>query len=103
MQIVLNGRTFKYHFGGGRFHILPQCYEFSYGLCLNCLLQVRLIGNQIDQAPLFRYNNRDDEVSFLVRVRTVLEGIKYLMTSVKGASEAVGIWTEDNWDVKRLN
>ena len=27
----------------------------------------------------------------------------YLMSSVKGAAEAVGIWTEDNWYVKRVN
>ena len=25
------------------------------------------------------------------------------MSSVKQASEAVGIWTEDNWDAKRVN
>ena len=29
--------------------------------------------------------------------------MKYLMRSVKQAAEAVGIWTEDNWDVKRVN
>ena len=29
--------------------------------------------------------------------------MKYLMRSVKLAAEAVGIWTEDNWDVKRVN
>ena len=29
--------------------------------------------------------------------------MKYLMMSVKRAPEAVGIWTEDNWDVKRVN
>ena len=40
MQSMLNGRTFKYHFWGGRFHILPQSYKFSHGHCLNSLLQV---------------------------------------------------------------
>ena len=29
--------------------------------------------------------------------------MKYLMRSVKQAAGAVGIWTEDNGDVKRLN
>ena len=29
--------------------------------------------------------------------------MKYLMRSVKQAAEAVGIWTEDNWDVKRVD
>ena len=29
--------------------------------------------------------------------------MKYLMRSVKQAAEAVGIWTEDNWDMKRVN
>ena len=29
--------------------------------------------------------------------------MKYLMRSVKRAVEAVGIWTEDNWDAKKLN
>ena len=33
----------------------------------------------------------------------MLGGVKYLMRSVKQAAEAVGIWTEDNWDVKRVN
>ena len=33
----------------------------------------------------------------------VLGDMKYLMRSVKRAAEAVGIWTEDNWDVKRVN
>ena len=29
--------------------------------------------------------------------------MKYLMRSVKQVLEAVGIWTEDNWDVKKVN
>ena len=29
--------------------------------------------------------------------------MKYLMSSVKRAAEAVGIWTEENWDAKRVN
>ena len=29
--------------------------------------------------------------------------MKYLMRSVKRAAEVVGIWTEENWDVKRVN
>ena len=29
--------------------------------------------------------------------------MKYLMRSVKQAAEAVGIWTEENRDVKRVN
>ena len=33
----------------------------------------------------------------------MLGDMKHLMRSVKRASEAVGIWTEDNWDVKRVN
>ena len=47
MQSVLDGRTFKYHFWGGRFHMLPLSYKFSHDLCLNSFLQVLLIGNQI--------------------------------------------------------
>ena len=39
----------------------------------------------------------------MVRGRKVLGYMKYLMRSVKLAAEAVGIWTEDNWDVKRVN
>ena len=49
MQSVFNGKNFKYCFGGGRFHMLPQSYEFSHGFCLNNFLQVWLIGNQRDQ------------------------------------------------------
>ena len=33
----------------------------------------------------------------------MLGGMKYLMRSVKRAAEAVGIWNEENWDVKRVN
>ena len=29
--------------------------------------------------------------------------IKYSMTSVKQAAEAVVIWIENNWDMKRMN
>ena len=28
--------------------------------------------------------------------------MKYLMRPVKQAAEVVGIWTEDNWEVKRV-
>ena len=63
----LNGRTFKYDFGGDRFHMLPKSYNFSHGLCLNKFLQVLLIGNERGQANPFRYINWDDEVSNLVR------------------------------------
>ena len=103
MKSVLNGRTFKYHFGGGRFHMLPQSYKFSHGLCLNNFLQVLFICNQRDQVPPFRYINQADKVSHLVIVMKVLGDMKYLMRSVKRAAEAVGIWTEDNWDVKIVN
>ena len=33
----------------------------------------------------------------------MLGDLKYLTRSVKRAAKAVGIWTEDNWDVKRVN
>ena len=33
----------------------------------------------------------------------VLGDMKYLTRSVKRTADAVGIWTEDNWDVKRVN
>ena len=103
MQSVLNGRTFKYHFWVGRFHVLPQSYTFSHGLCLNNSLHVLLIFNQRDHVPPFRYINQDDGVSHLVRVMKVLGYMKYLMRSVKLAVEEVGIWTEENRDVKRVN
>ena len=83
--------------------MLPQSYNFSRNLFLNNFLQVLLIGNQRDRIPTFRYINQDDEVSHLVRVRKLLGSIKYLMRSVKRAAEAVGIWTEENWYVKRVN
>ena len=95
--------SFKYNFWIGRFHMLPQSYKFSHGLCLNNFLQVLFICNQRDQVPPFRYINQADKVSHLVIVMKVLGDMKYLMKSVKQAAEAVGIWTEDNWDVKRVN
>ena len=39
----------------------------------------------------------------MVRGRNFLGDMKYLMRSVKRAAEAVGIWTKENWDVKRVN
>ena len=83
--------------------MLPQYYKFSHVLCLNHFLQVFLTGNQRDQVPLLRYINWADEVYYLVRGRKLIGDMKYLTRSVKQAAEAVGIWTEQNWDVKRVN
>ena len=83
--------------------MLPQSYKFYNGLCLNIFLQVLLIGNERYQVTLFRYINQADLMSHLVRGRRFLWNMKYLMRSVKRAAEAVGIWTEDNWYVKRVN
>ena len=83
--------------------MLPQSCTSYHRLCLNNFLQVLLIGNQRYQVTLLIYINWDDEVSFLVRGRRFLGDMKYLMRPVKQAAETVGIWTEDNWDVKRVN
>ena len=83
--------------------MLPQSYTFSHGLCLNNFLQVLLICNQRDQVTLFGYINQANKVSHLVIVMKVLGDMKYLMTSVKQAADALGILTEENWDVKRVN
>ena len=103
MQSVLNGRTYKYIFWRGTFDMLPLSYKCSHCLCLNNLLQALLIVNQRYQVTLFRYINCDYEVSRLVRGTKVLGDMKYLMRLVKRAAEAVGIWIEENWDVKRVN
>ena len=95
--------SFKYNFRVGRFHMLPQSYTFSHGLCLNNFLQVWLICHQRDQVPPFRYINQDDKVYPLIIVMKVLGDMKYLMRPVKQAADAVGIWTEDDRDVKRVN
>ena len=42
-------------------------------------------------------------MSCFVRVKKFLWDTKYLMRSVKRAEEAERTWTEDNWDVKRVN
>ena len=42
-------------------------------------------------------------MSHLVRVKKFIGGMKHLMRSVKRAAYAVGIWTEEDWDVKRVN
>ena len=76
-------RNFKYHFWGGRFHMIPQSYKFSYGLCLNSFLKFWLIFNQRDQVSMFIYINRSDEVYHLVIVSKFLGYRKYLMRSVK--------------------
>ena len=83
--------------------MLPQPYNVSHGHCLNNFLQVLLIGNQRDQVPPFRYINQEDEVFNFFRRSKVLGDTKYLMRSVIQALEAVGIWTEENWDTKRVN
>ena len=86
MQIVFNGRTFKYHLGGCRFHMLPQSNKFYHGHCLNNSPQILLIGNHIYQFTPFIHINHEDEVSHLIRVMKVLGNMKYL----------------ENWDVKRV-
>ena len=96
-------KPFKYSFWGGRFHVLPQSYKCSHSLFLNKSFQVWLIGNQRYQVPLFIYINQADEVSHFIRGGKFPRHIKYLMRSVLRATEAVGIWTEENWDVKRVN
>ena len=83
--------------------MLPQSYTFYHSLCLNDFLQVLLICNQRDQVTPFRYINQADKVSHLVIVMKVLGDMKYLMRSVKRAADAVGIWTEENRDVNRVN
>ena len=84
------------------FHIIPQSYRFSHGLCLNHFLQVLLICNQRDQFPPFGYINWAGEVYHLIRGSKVPRDMKYLMRPIKRSVEVVGIWTEDNWDVKRV-
>ena len=103
VQSELNGMTFKYNFGVGMCHILPRSYGFSHSLCLNNFLQVSLLGNQRDQVPPLRYIIWYDEVSHFFRRRKLLGDMKYLIRSVKQAVEGVGIWTKDNWDMKRVN
>ena len=83
--------------------MLPQYYTFSHSLCLNNFLRVWLIGYQRYQVPQFKYINQADWVSHLVSGSKVLGDMKYLMSSVKRAVQAVGIWTEENRDVKRVN
>ena len=96
MEALLN-----INFLGGGVHMLPRPYKFSHGLCLNNFLKFWIIGNHSDKVPLFRYINWYDNVYHLIIGRKVLGDMAYLMRSVKRAAEAVGIWTEDNWDVKR--
>ena len=57
----------------------------------------------MDQVPLFIYINQYNEVFHFYRVSKLIGDMKYLMGPVKRSAEAVGIWTEDNWDVKRVN
>ena len=103
MQSVLNGRNLNIILWGGGFHMIPRSYKFSYSLCLDDFLQVWLIGNKRDQVCPFIYMNQDGEVSHLVRGSKVLGDMKYLIRSVKRAAKAVQIWTEENWDIKRVN
>ena len=83
--------------------MLNHSYNVSDGFCLNNFLHVMLIGNKRQQVPPFRYINQADEISHLVWVTKLLVDTKYLMGPVKRAAEAVGIWTEDNWNVKRVD
>ena len=76
IQSVLNGSTFKYHFWGGRFHMLPQSYIFSHGLCLDNFLQVWFIVKQIYKVPPFRYINWANKVAHLVKISKVLGDMK---------------------------
>ena len=40
---------------------------------------------------------------YIFRGSKVIVDMKYLMRSVKQAAEALVIWTEENWSVKRVN
>ena len=75
--------------------MIPHSYKFDHGFCLNNLLQVWFIGNQIYKVTPFRYINQTDEVYILVRGCKALGDMEYLMRLVKQSAEAVGIWTED--------
>ena len=83
--------------------MLPQYYKISHGIFLNNLLQVWLIGNKRYQVPPFRYIDWDIAASPLVRGVKVLGNMKYLMRSFNLAAEGLVFWTEENWDVKRVN
>ena len=83
--------------------MLTQYYKISHCVCLNNFLQVWLISNQRDPVNLFRYINWANEVPPLVRERTVVVDINCLMRLVILAAEAVGIWTKNDWDIKREN
>ena len=96
-------RTFEYHFWEGRFHILPQSYKIYHCLCFHHFLQFWLIVSQRDQVYPFRCINWDNEVYHFVRESKLIGKLKYLMRSVKRTAEALGIWTEDNWNVKRVH
>ena len=60
------------------------------------------IYSNISGSP-FRYINPNDEVYHLVIVWTVLGCMKYLTRRVKRAAEAVGIWTKENWDLRKVS
>ena len=62
-----------------------------------------LIGNQRYQVTPFVYINQADKVSHLVRRRKVIKDMEYLTRSFKRGAEAIGIRTEENWNVKRMN
>ena len=83
--------------------MLTQSYKIFTAFLLNNLLQVWFICNQRYQVPLFRYINWYGDVYILAVGRKVLGDMKYLIMSVKRAEESVGIWAEDNWDMKRMN
>ena len=85
---------------GSIWFLIPIFYHI---FCLNNFLQVWCICNKIYEVPLFRYINCSDKFSCLVRGSKVLGDMQYLTGSVKWAAEAVVIWTEGNWDEKRVN
>ena len=76
IQSILNERTFKYHYGVGRFHMLPHSYTFADGFSLNNLLQVWVMGNQRYCVHPSRYINQNDELYCLVRGGKVLGDMK---------------------------
>ena len=84
------------NFGVGRFHGIPQSYQFSHRFCWNNFLQVCLLVNQRYQVSLLIFINRTEEVYRLVRGSKVIGDKKYLMNSDKQLEEAVRIWTKDN-------
>lgn len=100
--MTLNGRRFRYHTWGEKFHMLPETWVFPHGMNMQVLMNLWFCGIESEGVPPFRFVKKGCEVHHIPRGTKVLSDMKYLMKHMQRAIEELGMWSEDNWTEQRV-